>query len=360
MGTEITLDSLIGTSDMTVIDALRKIDLNARGILFITNDKGQLTGCLTDGDVRRWLIHTGKLATTVKAMMNRAPKSMKGKAKQEALSIMSEFKIRAIPVVDEDNHLVDVIFSDKNNGQITMDTTKSLEETPVVIMAGGSGTRLYPYTKILPKPLIPIGDLPIAERIINQFRMFGCRKYYLIVNVKKGMIKAYFNEIDKEYDIFYADEDIPLGTGGGLSLLRGKIDTTFILSNCDILIRDDFSKMMQAHKDNGNIITMVCSLKSYPIPYGVVHLDSRGSLESIDEKPNLSFMTNTGCYIVNPEVLDEITPGIAVGFPDVMDRIQKKGGRVGIYPVSEQAWLDMGQMDSLEEMRERIEKEAVI
>ena len=139
------------------------------------------------------------------------------------------------------------------------------------------------------------------------------------------------------YEVSYADEDEPLGTGGGLYLLKNKINRTFILPNCDILIRDDFGKMLASHKKHKNMITMVSSLKSYPIPYGVVHLGEDGNLESIEEKPQMSFLTNTGVYIIEPEVLDMIPENTFMGFPNIIEKVQAEGHRVGIYPVSEHA-----------------------
>src|SRR5699024_336047 len=132
-------------------------------------------------------------------------------------------------------------------------------DIPVVIMAGGLGTRLYPYTKILPKPLIPIGDTPIIEMIMDRFHVAGADQFHLIVNHKKNMIKAYINELDKDYKVDYADEDFPLGTGGGLSLLKGKVRSNFVLSNCDILIEEDYNKIIEYHNENNNFITMVCA-----------------------------------------------------------------------------------------------------
>ena len=167
--------------------------------------------------------------------------------------------------------------------------TKKELDIPVVIMAGGLGTRLYPYTKVLPKPLIPIGEIPIAEHIINRFNNCGCKNFHLIVNHKKNMIKAYFNEIEKDYSVDYVDEDRPLGTGGGLSLLKGKINKTFILSNCDILIDENYEKIYEYHKKEKNLITMICSLKNIKIPYGVINIGENGEIDSMKEKPEVSF-----------------------------------------------------------------------
>jgi NDP-sugar pyrophosphorylase family protein len=220
--------------------------------------------------------------------------------------------------------------------------------------AGGVGSRLYPYTKILPKPLIPIGEIPIAEHIINRFYKYGCRDFFLVVNHKKNMIKAYFNEIEKDYKITYIEEEKPLGTGGGLCLLKCIIDSTFILTNCDILIEEDYEKIYKLHKKENNVITMVCSLKKIRIPYGVIEIGQHGEIAKMKEKPELSFFTNTGMYIVEPEVVQGLEDNQAIGFPDIIEKFKQAGKKIGVYPIGEKNWLDMGQLDAMEEMRRRL------
>jgi NDP-sugar pyrophosphorylase family protein len=149
-------------------------------------------------------------------------------------------------------------------------------------------------------------------------------------------------------------EDAMLGTGGGLSLLKGKIDDTFILTNCDILINDDMTKAYECHKKNNNIITMVCSLKNFTIPYGVVKVGDEGAIQSIQEKPEMSFFTNTGCYIVEPEVVEAMNYNEPIDFPDIIEKCRNEGKKVGIYPIGEHAWLDMGQLDELENMKNKM------
>jgi NDP-sugar pyrophosphorylase family protein len=171
------------------------------------------------------------------------------------------------------------------------------------------------------------------------------------------MIKAYFNEIEKQYTINYIDEDKPLGTGGGLSLLKGKIDQTFILSNCDILIEEDYEKIYNYHKKENNLITMVCSLKNIKIPYGVIEINETGEIENMKEKPELSFFTNTGMYIVEPKIIEELEENNPINFPDIIEKYKAKGEKIGIYPISENSWMDMGQLDEMDKMRRRLERD---
>lgn len=334
----------------TVLEAMDQIDKIAKKVLFIT--KGNLLlASISDGDIRRWILKKGDLNAQIKHVANYNPKYIYSDSKNQAIKFMKQNSIEAVPIVDKDKNIISISFwNDEECIQ-----KKSLN-IPVVIMAGGFGKRLYPYTKILPKPLIPIGDIPIVEHIINRFNIFGCEDFYLIVNHKKKMIKAYFNDLEKPYNVFFADEDKPLGTGGGLSLLKNRVNSTFILSNCDNLFDEDYEKIYNHHVKEKNFITMVCSLKNINIPYGVVEITENGELDKFKEKPKLSFFSNAGMYIVDKRIIDELEEDKKVGFPDIIEKYKAQGEKIGVYPISDYNWLDMGQLDELENMRKRLEK----
>ena len=173
----------------SIVEAMQKIDLNAKGILFVVDEKEKLVGVITDGDIRRWLIKTGQLQATIKNVMNKEPKAIYRKEINVAKEFMEKYAITALPIITTKHMISDIIFKEEKIGGSEKDDNV-LEQVPVVVMAGGKGTRLYPYTKILPKPLIPIGDVPIMERIINNFRDYGVKDFYATVNYKKGMIKS--------------------------------------------------------------------------------------------------------------------------------------------------------------------------
>lgn len=337
--------------ECTMLEAMELLDKIAKKVLFVVQN-GQFAAAITDGDIRRWILTKGNLEAKVKDIANYNPKYIYEKDKAKARDYMRMHSIEAVPIVDENKDIVSVVLWNDEE----VETKKNLN-VPVVIMAGGLGTRLYPYTKILPKPLIPIGEIPITEHIINRFHRYGGSKFFLIVNHKKNMIKAYFNEIEKKYEVTYIDEDKPLGTGGGISLLKGKVDTTFILTNCDILIEADYEKIFKFHLKEKNLITMVCSLKYIKIPYGIIEIDGNGEIESMKEKPELTFFTNTGMYIVESRVIEELEDNQVIGFPDVIERYKQAGEKIGVYPISENSWMDMGQLDEMEEMRRRLERD---
>lgn len=163
-----------------------------------------------------------------------------------------------------------------------------------------------------------------------------------------------FNDMDYDYNITFWGEDIPLGTGGGVRLLKTEINSTFILTNCDILIMDDVGKIVDHHKEKKNVVTMVCSLKDFEIPYGVVHFSEGGEVSSFEEKPQMSFFTNTGYYILEPVIFKYIKENECISMPEIIDRMKNAGEKIGVYPISENAWLDMGQFDSMESMERRL------
>ena len=328
-------------------DAMRRLEQNTAKTLVVV-DGSKLFGTMTDGDVRRYLLRGGTLNDPAGAAAN--PKPRAAHTVEEASALLSEGLYCVIPVVDQDGAILDIVL-ERPVGEAPAVPHLGL---PVVIMAGGKGTRLEPYTKILPKPLIPVGDLPIMEHIMQRFLPYGCTEFHGIVNYKKQLIKAYFSESEQHYTTFWYDEDKPLGTGGGLSLLKGKLNKTFFLTNCDVLILTDYADLLRFHRESGSAVTMVCAQKKVRIPYGVIETDAAHAITAMREKPEFSFLTNTGMYVVEPEVLDEIEDGVAIGFPDIIAAQQAKGRKVSAYTVSEDNWLDMGQLEEMEKMRKRL------
>lgn len=343
------MNEMMINEDADIIEAMRQLDKNAKKVLFVHRN-GVLLASVTDGDIRRWILKKGNLQAKVKEVANYQPKYLYQDQTEQASRIMRENEISAVPVVNYSRIIQKIICANAPEKR----QNRFGREIPVVIMAGGLGTRLSPYTNILPKPLIPIGDYPIVEHVINCFHEYGCRRFYMIVNYKRNMIKAYFDELEKDYLIDFVDEEKILGTGGGVSLLKGKIDKTFILTNCDILINDDLTKAYEQHIESHNLITMICSLKNFTIPYGVVKIGKNGAIESMDEKPDMSFFTNTGCYFVEPEVIGGLEYNERIDFPTVIEKYVSEGKRVGVYPIGEEAWSDMGELDEMKRMKARL------
>lgn len=333
---------------LTVSEAMQKIDKNSSGILFLVDDQNILKACITDGDIRRFLLAGGKMTGAAMEAANKNPNC--AKSTDEAKSIYHKRNCVAVPIIDSNGMLLDVYTGDI----MQFEKKRNPLHIPVVINAGGKGTRLDPFTRVLPKPLIPVGELPIIELIMKEYQTYNCDEFHIIVNYKKDLMKAYFADNENNYNISWYDENRPLGTGGGLSLLRGKFNSTFFFANCDALLTANYESILKFHKENKNVITMICAYKNINIPYGVVEMGVNGTIEKMKEKPLMSFLTNTGIYIVEPQVIDDMEDGVAIGFPDIVEMERLKGRRVAVFPVSENDWMDMGQLPELEIMRKRL------
>ena len=345
------VSSYLVSEDISVAGAVRRIDEGGKKVVFCLRD-GCLSGCFTDGDMRRYILRGGDMQGPVSGAMNPKPLAFSVLREDEALAHMRNSLTVAVPIVNERREVVKIYFRDELAGAEAVHMLP--EAVPLVIMAGGKGTRLYPYTRILPKPLIPVGESPIMDHIINRFGRYGVRDVYLFLNHKRNMIKAYYNEAGLPYSIHYVDEEQFLGTGGGLSLLRGKLDRTFFLSNCDCLLDADYACMYEYHKAHGNALTFILAAKRLEIPYGVVELDQEGAVQTLQEKPEYNFLVNTGIYLVEPGVIELLRDGESIGMPDIAKRLMAQGQRVGGYPITEKSWLDMGQLSELRNMMKEL------
>jgi NDP-sugar pyrophosphorylase family protein len=212
-------------------------------------------------------------------------------------------------------------------------------------MAGGKGTRLEPFTKVLPKPLIPIGDKTIIEIIIEKFTDYEIDNFYVSVNHKAKIIKSYFEELKREYTISYIEESQPLGTIGALSLIKEKINKPILITNCDIIINTDYSEFLKFHIRNKYDLSLIGSMIDFKIPYGVCEIGKDGILENFTEKPQYSILASTGMYILSPNIIDQIPENVFYDITDLMSYLRNNGGRIGVFPISEESWMDTGEWD---------------
>lgn len=327
---------------VTILQALKKMDEAKVKMLFVFENE-RFLGILTIGDIQRAIIRNIPLSSSISEIIdtNKVYASTK-EAKNIICNKMRNMRAECMPVLDDNGNLVDVFFwkdffDEKEHINI------STINLPVVVMAGGKGSRLAPLTNVYPKPLIPIGEKTIVETIMDKFVAHNCHDFYMSVNYKADTIKNYFDFINNpEYNIHYFQEEKPLGTAGSLRLLKDKINSTFFVSNCDILIEEDYSEILNYHRNNHNELTVVAAVKTISIPYGTITTGENGILESIEEKPTLSFKINTGLYILEPSLIDEI-PDEFYHITHLMDKLKSEGRRVGVYPISQNDWKDMGE-----------------
>lgn len=342
------ISQFIIPEDTTIQNAVMKMDENGHGVLFICDGRN-LRAVLSDGDFRRSMLGSADMSGKIEKIANYNPKKLYIDERVDYVEYMKLKQITAIPIVDKEDNIVRIEFVNGDKAYNLL-----AEKISVVIMAGGKGTRLYPYTKILPKPLIPIGEKTITEHIIDRFNNVGCEEFFMIVNYKKNFIKAYFQENENNTNITFIDENEYYGTGGGLKLLNGTMKRTFFMTNCDIIVEADYNNILEYHKAHKNLITMVCAKKKVQIPYGTVEINDENEVQFIKEKPEYTFLTNTGLYVLEPEFLQKIPEKKFIHITDVIEKCISEGEHVGVYSVDDAAWMDMGQLEELEKMRRRI------
>lgn len=345
------IEDMFVSEDSMIDIAIQKMDAIGLGMLLV-GENGKMVAILTDGDIRKYLLKYRRLDNKkVSDIANYNPRTIKIEeaTEKKVKECLSNYKLKFVPIVDEEGDVFQVVFE-----KYRIQKKEIGSDIPVVIMAGGKGTRLAPLTNILPKPLIPVGNKAIIEHIIEQFEKWGIKKFNIVINYKKEIIKAFFLKDNyanaNKTKITLCEENEFLGTAGGLKMLDNIIKSTFILSNCDILVKADFIRAIKLHYENKNVITMITANKQIQIPYGTIEVDQFNNIVSLEEKPKFSYLINTGVYIVEPEVLGVIKEGEYINFTDVIQRCIDNGMKVGNYEIPETAWMDMGELSELSKM----------
>jgi dTDP-glucose pyrophosphorylase len=331
---------LIVKQDISLLEAIKLMNENSMQILIVVNEKNLLIGVVTDGDIRGAIVDNIDFNRQIISIMSRNPVTMKYPAdKNRALKLMKKRSVKHIPIVDNDGNFIDLLLLNDflKNGNISVND----KPNSVVIMAGGKGTRLDVFTKILPKPLIPIGEKPILEHILDNFAKHGFINFLISLNYKADMIKMYFSENQHKFNIDYVQEKEYLGTAGALSLAKEKLNDTFIVSNCDVIFDTDLERLFTHHKENKNHATILSTIQNIKIPYGVLKAQE-GNLEEIIEKPEYTFLVNSGVYVFEPEIIDLIPENQHVDMTNLLMSAKQKGLKVNIYPMT-CSWFDVGQ-----------------
>ena len=316
--------------NITIRQAMKQLGLAGERCLVIVGEGGNLLGTLSDGDVRKAILWGSNFGDSIESIYHKEPTVLQqgNYSHEDARQLFIRQKF--------------VLFLDsvlKNGIQQQYEKL----DTPVVIMAGGKGTRMEPFTKVLPKPLVPVHEKPVIEHIIERFTDVGCNEFHLTVNYKGRILKAYFEELQPNYQVEFLEEREPLGTAGSLRFLKGRFSEPFFVTNCDILIKADYGSLYEFHQKGGYSVSLVASAKQYVIPYGTCELNGEGHLSHIDEKPSYDFLVNTGLYVVNPEVLELIPEDKFFHITQLIETTINRGNKVGVFPIDDGAWIDVGQ-----------------
>jgi len=340
-------------------DTIKILEKNKNKCLIVSNKKFLLFGTITDGDIRRAILKGANFNSSINKFYNSNPFVIKKKSKDSILTNLDKAKLKSklkydmydvtvIPVVNLQNKIVDIITKDDIFKKKIIDHNV-LKNTPVVIMAGGQGVRLKPATYILPKPLMPINNKSVIEIIIDNFRQYGVNKFIISVNYKTRLLKSFFKELKPKYKVFFLDENKPLGTVGALSKLRNKLKTDCIISNCDVIFNIDYIALYNFHKIGNFDLTLVASEKTQQIPYGSCVINKQGLLKKIVEKPKLNYLANVGLYFVKSKVLKIIPKDKKFDVNELINKMKKRKMKVGVFPVGNDAWHDIGNWTSYNE-----------
>lgn len=329
-------------------DALGVIDAGALRLALVVDENGVLLGTLSDGDVRRALIHGLSLSDPVSQAMNRRPKTVLASAdREEVFAIMDKHDLLVIPAVDDSGQLVG-LFSHKEL------LHSARKDNWVFLMAGGYGTRLRPLTEQCPKPMLKVGGKPLLQVILESYLAAGFHKFYISVHYMAEAITRFFGDGSRwNATIRYIEEKSPLGTAGSLGLLPTVDERPLLLMNGDVLTKVDIGQFLRFHEENGSDLTMGVKEYDFTVPYGVVETSGR-HVTRITEKPVHRFFVNAGIYVLSPQVVAEVGKDTKLDMTDLTERLVSEGRDVSVFPIHEY-WLDIGRPDDFiraqEEMR---------
>ncbi len=349
------LQSLLISSEISVKEAMQKLDDTAERILFVVDKSSRLVGTITDGDIRRGIIRGVSFQDAVSGVMHkdfvRVTSGTKNLA-QLIKDIMLKDRVEQIPVVSSSGVIEDLVSWEDILGKKVHQLSHKKYSNPVVVMAGGKGLRLDPFTKILPKPLIPIGDKTVIELIMEKLSQCGFYKFIYTLNYKKEYIKIYLQENEfPSYKLSWVEEKDFLGTIGSLSLLKDQLKETFFVTNCDSLLDTDFELALNWHKQYNAAITIIGCHNEVKIPFGVLEI-SDGKLKKMTEKPVHDVIINTGVYIMEPRVLSYIPEGKKMDIDELISIVAKKEN-VSVYTIFG-GWFDIGQWEEYKESLKRL------
>lgn len=319
---------------------MRIIDLGAAQIALVVDETQRLLGTLTDGDIRRGLLHGETLDTPVERLMNREFRFVRSGEDQAAvLEMMRRDVLRQIPVLDAEGRVVELLLLQELLAPAQLPNA-------VVIMAGGKGTRLRPHTEHCPKPMLPVDGKPMLEILLEQCIASGFRQFYLSVNYLKEQIIDHFQDGSRwGASIDYLVEDEPLGTAGSLQLLPSTVQEPFLVINGDVLTRLNPSQLLRFHVDHEAAGTLCVREHTITVPFGVVQTQGV-ELAGFEEKPSYRQLVNAGVYVIDPQLLPLLPPHQPTDMPTLLQSAQQAGHRVAVCPIHEY-WIDVGRPETL-------------
>lgn len=320
--------------------AIRSLDQASIKIVMVVNEAGELEGTISDGDIRRGLLKGLDLSSPIASVIHRNALVVTPEMGRDVvLQLMGANKIQQIPIVNELRQVVGVHLWDEI-------TTLPARSNLMIIMAGGMGTRLRPYTETCPKPLLPVAGKPMLEHIIERAKLEGFSHFVLAVHYLGHMIQSHFgNGGQLGVQIDYLNEKSPLGTAGALGLLSPRPGAPFVVTNGDVITDIHYGELLDFHIRHNAMATMAVRIHEWQHPFGVVQ--TRGiEIVGFEEKPVARSHINAGVYALEPDALNLLSQDAHCDMPTLFERLQAKAMRTVAYPMHE-PWLDVGRPDDL-------------
>lgn len=331
-------------------DAIQTLNDVQLRILLVCETDGKLIGTVSDGDIRRGLLNGLDLSSAIESIICKNPiTASENHSRNQILHMMSKHNIYQIPILDESGRLIGLYLWDSASYSLK-------RPNKMIIMAGGKGRRLLPKTEKTPKPMLQILGKPILEHIIDQAKLDGFNDFIISVNHLAPVIKDYFQDgSDFNVKIEYISEDLPLGTGGSLSLIDPMPTESIIVTNGDVLTKFRYGKILDHHEDNNAFATMAVHTHEWQNPFGVVEVDGF-DIKEYSEKPIVRALVNAGVYVLNPKALELLEKGVHCDMPTLFEIARKLKHKVIAYPIHEN-WLDIGRPEDLQIADSRFSEE---
>ena len=340
-----------------LIDAIKLLERNKKSVVVVLDLNSKVVGTISDGDIRRAFLQGVQLNANVDIVMNPKPiTALSNEKKAIVASKMVSANVLAVPVVDAEGKFIELLTAAECQIHQSLKSNEGLLVDSAVIMAGGKGTRLRPYTESIPKPMIDVGEMPLLERQILQLKRIGITKFFLSVNYLSEVIEDYFqNGSDHGVEIKYIRENAEMGSGGGLRLFPYVPTKPVLVLNGDVLTGMNFGEFLQFHVNGGQSLTIAGVLHQISVPFGV--LKTRNSdLVEIQEKPAIDFLCNGGIYIVSAELIDWASNGSGpMTMVELIDFSIRRKKKTKVFPVHE-FWNDIGTPGDLETARTFVNK----
>lgn len=322
----------------TIFSAMKLMNATGQICLIVIDNLNKFKGVITDGDIRRSLLKQNDLKKKIIQITNKKPLYHKKNLKisNKIKNFISRNKHLIVPIINNKNIPVDYISYNEN---LTRNESE-FEQNKILIMAGGVGTRMKPFTNILPKPLVPYKNKPMILNIMDGFKKYNFNNFIISINKKEKILNVFLNQFKNSYNFEYLKESSPLGTAGCLKQINFKED--FFLINCDTYLRINLQNLLKFHKNTNSLITLVAGIKYFDVSFGECILDNSGNLKKILEKPKKSFLSNTGLYVLKPEVKKYLPNKIKFDMNELISRIIKQKKKITVFPIANNDWKDTG------------------